>query len=275
MQLLRVLHVFRNTPLGRETLLGTIHLCRRTGMQLYLYRPEESRVTLQFENELVEVTLDSSYVRDRETAERHAEEIARSQQIPIHWVEPQHRLASTLPVIVDDFDLMTSPRSLIGPSQGGPLALLGARVRRLIRSAHHPVVVQPAPLLLWDRIVVFFAGSSHALCALAWARALAAAAGVEYRVFTQEEGPAVERATAALQAEGLLEEVRPRWTVWPRGPFENVLWEVPRTSLVVAGAFGSSGVKSRLFGSRTETLLSQLPNPLFLVGPNATTPRHG
>ncbi|NOZ78601.1 MAG: hypothetical protein GXP48_05370 [Acidobacteria bacterium] len=272
MRLKRVLHVFRNTPVGRETLLGALHLCSMTGMQLYLYRPEVPRFTLQFEDELIEVPLDASYVQDHRTAKRHAEELCAGKRSTIHWIKTHHQLASTLPVIPDDFDLMTCPHSLAGQGHERGGGIVGSRVRRLIRTAPHPVIILPAPLVEWDQITVFFEGSSHAVCALAWARALAKAAGMTYQVFTQDEGHAVARASQALESNGWLKEVQQRWRILPKGPFENNLWEVPRTSLVVAGAFGSSGVKARLFGSRTEMLLSQLVNPFFLVGPNARKP---
>lgn len=273
MRVKRVLHVFRNTPIGRETLLGAIQLCAKTGMQLYLYLPEEPRFTLQFEEELVEVPLDGSYVTDRGTARRHAEGLADEARVKIHWVKPHHRLASTLPVLAGEFDLMTCPRLLTDPSQGIAPGLLGSRVRRLIRSANHPVIVLPAPALDWDHITVFFAGSEHALRALAWARRLAAAAGVDYRVFTHGEKDGVERARRALESAGFLDEVRPRWSILDERSFAASLWNVPRRSLVVAGAFGTGAVKARLFGSRTELLLARLPNPLFLAGPNARAPK--
>ena len=272
MRLKRVLHVFRNTPIGRETLLGALHLCSMTGMQLYLYRPHTPRFTLQFADELIEIPLDASFIRDQRTARRHAEELAAQKRTVIHWVDTHHQLASTMPVIRDDFDLITSPHSIGGPGQDGSAAFVGSGVRRLIRTAHHPVVILPAPLVEWDQISVFFAGSSHAVCALAWARALSKAAGVPYQVLTHDEGKAVANASKALEANGWLKEVQPHWHILPKGSFENNLWEVPRTSLVVAGAFGSSGVKARLFGSRTELLLSSLVTPFFLVGPNARRP---
>ena len=272
MRLKRVLHVFRNTPIGRETLLGALHLCSMTGMQLYLYRPEAPRFALQFDTELIEIPLDASYVRDHRTAKRHADELSAGKRAPIHWIKTHHQLASTLPVIPDDFDLMTCPHSLAGQGQDGGGGNVGSRVRRLIRAARHPVVILPAPLVEWDEISVFFAGSSHAVCALAWAREIAKAAGIPYRVFTHDEGDAVARASQALESNGWLKEVQPHWRILPKGSFENNLWEVPRTSLVVAGAFGSSGVKARFFGSRTEMLLSRLANPFFLVGPNARKP---
>ncbi len=272
MRLKRVLHVFRNTPIGRETLLGALHLCSSTGMQLYLYRPHTPRFTLQFANELIEIPLDASFTRDQRTARRHAEELSAEHHTVIHWVSNHHQLASTLPVIPDTFDLMTSPHSIAGPGQQGSAAFVGSRVRRLIRTAHHPVVILPAPFVPWDRITVFFAGSSHAVCALAWARAIAQASGVPYQVLTHDEGNAVAKASQALESNGWLKDIQANWRILPKGAFENNLWDVPRTSLIVAGAFGSGGVKARLFGSRTELLLSQLVNPFLLVGPHATMP---
>ena len=272
MHLSRVFHVFRNTPLGRETTLGAAYVCRRTGGQLYLYRPTQPRFTLQLKDELVEVTLDGSYVADLSTVESHATALLEAEGVPLRWLAPSHMLASTMPVLAGDFDLMTCPRSLSDPPAGLAPGLLGTRVRRLVRAAPFPLLILTTPFVEWDTITVFFAGSAHAVRALTWARDLAAAAGAPCTVITHDEGNALERATTALEQNGWLEEVQPRWQVLTTGQFNDCLWEVPRTALVVAGAFGHSGIKARLLGSRTELLQSALPNPLLLVGPRAKIP---
>jgi len=241
-------------------------------MQLYLHRPTVPRFTLQLEDELVEVTLDNSYVSDSKTVSEHAAALLGQADMHVRWVEPLHQLASTMPVLRGDIDLMTCPRSLSGPPSGLAPGLLGSRVRRLVRAAPFPLLILTAPLVEWDRVTVFFAGSDHAVRALAWGRAIATAAGVPYTVFVQEEGNALERAEQALHRLGWFEEVQQHWKILASGPFLDQLWGVSRTALVVAGAFGHSGVKARLLGSRTELLQSALPNPLLLVGPKAQAP---
>jgi nucleotide-binding universal stress UspA family protein len=268
----RVFHVFQNTPLGREMLLGAVHLCRSTGAQLYLFRPVEPRFTIQLADELIEVPLDSTYLESPETAKQHADDLVSGAGLRPHWVEPSHRLASTMPVLLAEFEILACSRSFSDPPSRLAPGQLGSHIRRLIKTGRFPVLILSSPTLEWDRLTVFFGGSQHALKALAWARTVATAAGLDYTVFTEQENGTVDRAEAVLADAGWLEEVRPRWQIIPAGSFPSSLWQVPRTSLVVAGAFGQGALKARLFGSRVELLQSQLPNPLLLVGPSSDPP---
>lgn len=272
MRFKRVLHVFRNTPQGRETLLGAAELCHATRSQLHVYLPGEPRFTLQLDADLIEVPLDRSYTLDPETARRHAEEALERTGVTAHWVEPSHRLASTMPVIQARFHVMSCPRSLSTPAPSPLPVTLGSRVRRLVRSAPFPLLIPTAPHLGWSRVTAFFAGSKHALRALLWARDIASNAGVPLEILTHAERGAVRQAERALKESGLEESLGPHWRVLEAPAFTSLLWEVPRESLVVAGAFGRSGVKAQFLGSRTEAMLAHLPNPLFLVGPAAPAP---
>ena len=264
----RIFHVFRNTPNGRETLASAARLCRQTGLQLHLWIPEETRFTLQLEDDLVEIPLDTSYRLDPETARDHALEVVGGFGITPHWVSSTHLLASTMPVVQARYHLMSCPRVL----STAPVGALGNRVRQLVRVAPFPMVVFPAPALPWDGITVFFGGSAHSLRALGWARALSRHSGLPLRVITHDTGDAVHRCRAALEEAGLLDEIDPAWSRVAASSFTSLLWDVRPTEMVVAAAFGRSGVKARLFGSRTEMLQAHLPNPLLLVGPRAAGP---
>ncbi len=264
----RIFHVFRNTPNGRETLGAAARLCRATGLQLHLWIPEETRFALQLENDLVEIPLDDSYRVDPETAREHAISVLSRFDVAPHWAESTHLLASTMPVIQARYHLMSCPRVL----STAPVGALGNRVRQLVRMAPFPIAIFPSPAPPWDRLAVFFGGSSHALRALAWARWLADHSDLPLEVITHDEGNAVERCAAALEEAGLLEEIQPVWRRLKAPSFHALLWEVAPTSLVVAAAFGHAGVKARLFGSRTEILQAHLPNSLLLVGPRTPGP---
>ncbi len=272
MWLKRVLHVFRNTPQGRETLLGAAEFCRTSRMQLHVYVPVEPRFTLQLDADLIEIPLDRSYTLDPDTARRHGQMILETAGVPARWVEPSHKLASTMPVVEGRFHVMSCPRSLSTPSPGPFPGSLGNRVRRLVRSAPFPLLIPTVPHLAWDSVTVFFAGSEHALRALLWARGIAESAGLPIQILTHDEPGAAREAERALEAVGLLETLGPLWRVVDAPSFTSLLWEVQRESLVVAGAFGHSGVKAHFLGSRTEAILAHLPNPLFLVGPSAPGP---
>ncbi len=267
MRLKRIFHVFRNTPLGRETLLGAAHLCRLTGMELDVYIPREERFALHLGGDLVEIRLDRSYLTSPGTAEGRVRALLEPLGVLHRLVGPDHRVASTLPEVPVDFELMSCPRSLVEPPTALAPGRLGAAVRRLVRSAPFPVAVMPVPAIEWDRVAVMVGGSEPALAALAWARGVADAADVPLEVLTVDEEEARERAREALSRAGFEEGPGRSWRVVP-GPFEEALWEVPRTALVFAGAFGQRGIRAKLLGSRAETIQRTLPNPLVLVGPS-------
>ena len=58
----QIFHIFRNTPFGRETLLQSIYFCKMTGTSLIIYIPEFTKFLMYFDNEVVQVDLDSSYL---------------------------------------------------------------------------------------------------------------------------------------------------------------------------------------------------------------------
>jgi hypothetical protein len=53
-----LLHIFRNTPFGRETLLQSAYFCHRTQLPLSIYLPESKSFLLYFDSEVVQVDLD-------------------------------------------------------------------------------------------------------------------------------------------------------------------------------------------------------------------------
>ena len=57
----KLFHIFRNTPLGRETLLQSIYFCQKIGVLPTIYIPEFTKFLMYFENDVVQV--DISLVR--------------------------------------------------------------------------------------------------------------------------------------------------------------------------------------------------------------------
>ena len=64
----QLLHIFRNNPLGRETLLQSLYFCKTMGVAPVIYIPEHTKFLMYFENDVVQVDLDSSYLTSPETA---------------------------------------------------------------------------------------------------------------------------------------------------------------------------------------------------------------
>jgi hypothetical protein len=48
-----LLHVFRNTPLGRETLMQSLHFCRTLDIGLDIYIPDAMSFMMYFDDEAV------------------------------------------------------------------------------------------------------------------------------------------------------------------------------------------------------------------------------
>src|SRR6056297_724358 len=76
---LQLLHIFRNTPLGRELMLQSAYFCRLLKILPVIYVPQYMKFLMYFENDVVQVDLDGSYLRSPSTARDHAAEIIRQQ----------------------------------------------------------------------------------------------------------------------------------------------------------------------------------------------------
>ena len=59
---LKVLHVFRNTPLGKETLRQAADFVKKTNSTLHVYIPTLDRFLMYFPDAIVEIKLDKSYL---------------------------------------------------------------------------------------------------------------------------------------------------------------------------------------------------------------------
>ena len=99
----KLFHIFRNTPLGRETLLQSIYFCQQMGVSPTVYIPESTKFLMYFENDVVQVDLDSSYLSDADTAVAHVEALLRAAQIKPDLFRPRNFTASTLPDIPTSF----------------------------------------------------------------------------------------------------------------------------------------------------------------------------
>jgi len=48
-----LLHVFRNTPKGREVLMQSLYFCKLTGVSIVIYIPEHTKFLMYFDNDAV------------------------------------------------------------------------------------------------------------------------------------------------------------------------------------------------------------------------------
>ena len=183
----RLLHIYRNTPFGRETLMQSIYFCKATNTPLKVYIPGFRQFLMYFQNTVVTVDLDEAFLRSPETAKSHAEGIIRAAGLLPQFVEPRGFTASTLPDLPVDLSYMTCPRSISDLSTRIGLGYIGPRVRAIIRHADFPILI-PAPVYKeWNSITVFFGGSANAVAAFRLGRRISDLCGYPLRMFTQGE----------------------------------------------------------------------------------------
>lgn len=267
----RLLHVFRNTPLGRETLLQSLHFCRTMGVAIQIYIPEFKQFIMYFDHDMVQVDLDGSYLTSPDTAESHARQLAEAFGITPTFFVPKNFTASQLPDIPTHFNYMCCPRSISDLSSKIGLGYIGPKVRRIIQSSTFPVFMTGGAFKEWKSIMVFYGGSINANKALRWGIHLSACAGLPLDLFTFAQGNTDSYYNDRISEAGLAEALKQRLRDWYRvnkGSFEESLYTVPHDALLVVGAYGHGLIKEFLFGSKMETIQSWMPNNMLLVGPN-------
>ena len=269
----QLFHIFRNTPLGRETFLQSLYFCQQIKATPVVYIPEFIKFLMYFDNDVVQVDLDESYLTDQSTAEAHARELLESHDLKAKFLIPKNYTASTLPDIPTNFDFMCCPRSISDLSSKIGLGYIGPRVRRIVTSARFPVLVTSPVYKPWTRLAVFFGGSANALNALKLGLRIARETGKALDIFTQAENRSREDYESIIRDHHLEEEIermQSRWVFFDKGAFETNLYEVPHDALVILGAYGHSLIRNLVFGSKMEKIQSTISNNLLIVGPHYT-----
>jgi len=269
----KLFHIFRNTPLGRETLLQSIYFCQQMGVTPTVYIPESTKFLMYFENDVVQVDLDTSYLNDPDTALPHAEQLLEAARIKPDLFRPKNYTASTLPDIPTNFEFMCCPRSISDLSSKIGLGYIGPRVRRIIQAARFPVLITSPVFKPWKHIAVFFGGSANAVNALRLGIRVAKVTQMNLDVYTQTGRSKPEEYHGIVQEHRLdeaLDGVLDRWTFFEKGRFEDNLFEVPHDALVVLGAYGHGLIRDIMFGSMMEKIQSTISNNLLIAGPRYT-----
>ncbi|MDL1968220.1 MAG: universal stress protein [Deltaproteobacteria bacterium] len=267
----QLFHIFRNTPLGRETLLQSIYFCKQVGASLIIYLPEFTKFLMYFENDVVQIDLDDSYLTSPGTTLKHVKELLDQGKIKARFLEPKNFTASTLPDISTNFDFMCCPRSISDLSSKIGLGYIGPRVRRIVNSARFPVLITSPVFKKWRSIAVFFGGSANAINALKLGFRISRASEMPLSVYTQMENASKESYEEIIKNENLEEEMDryvTEWHMFERGKFKQNIYDVPHDALVVLGAYGHSLIRNIFFGSKMEKIQSTITNNLLIAGPN-------
>jgi len=269
----QLFHIFRNTPFGRETLLQSIYFCNQVGAKPVVYIPKHSKFLMYFENDVVQVDLDQSYLTQPKTARAHASELLIQGGLKPRFLTPKNFTASTLPDIPTHFDIMCCPRSISDLSSKIGLGYIGPRVRGIVKSARFPVLITSPAYKEWHKIMVFFGGSANAVNALRLGLQISRLTGMPLDMFTQVEKGQQKKYEQAITKQNLEEDVSQhvnQWHKFKKGKFEENLYAVPHDALVVLGAYGHGLIRDIFFGSKMETIQSTITNNLLISGPKYT-----
>lgn len=270
----KLFHIFRNTPLGRETLLQSIYFCQMADAAPVVYIPQHTKFLMYFENDVVQVDLDASYLTAQNTAEPHAAELLTLNGLTPDFFVPRNFTASTLPDIPTHFDFMCCPRSISDLSSKIGLGYIGPRVRRIVKEAHFPVLLTSPVFKPWKSISVLFGGSANGLNALRLGLRLHRVSGLPLHIFTHMEGKSEDEYRSIARNEQLVDDLDRHveaWRFFDDGPIEENLYEVPHDALAVVGSVGHGLIKDLVFGSTVEKIQSVLTNNLLIVGPKYTS----
>lgn len=269
----QLFHIFRNTPLGRETLLQSIYFCNQVGASPVVYIPKHTKFLMYFDNDVVQIDLDESYLTAPKTALPHATELLTQGAIKPRFLAPKNFTASTLPDIPTHFDIMCCPRSISDLSSKIGLGYIGPRVRRIVKSAHFPVLITSPAYKEWHSIMVFFGGSANAVRALRLGLQISRLTGMPLDIFTQVEKGQLKKYEQVIENENLQEDIARQvnqWHKFTKGKFEESLYAVPHDALVVLGAYGHGLIRDIIFGSKMEIIQSMITNNLLISGPKYT-----
>ncbi len=262
-------HVYRNIPMGRETLMQSIYCCKLLDMGLTAYIPESKQFLMYFENDAVQVDLDSSYLAFPETAADRVRALAEEEGVRIRFYRPRHYTAREFPDIRPDFDFMTCPRSISDLSSKIGLGFIGQKVRRIIQSARFPVLM-PSPVFKpWQSLVVMFGGSDNSLTALRFGLWMARKSELPLKILTHLEA-GEDTYLDRVRKAGLemdVEKTATNWQMLNHGSFEENLYAIPHDALVLMGAYGRGRIRKAFFGSKLEKSQSMLCNNLLITGP--------
>lgn len=267
----QILHVFRNSPFGREVFLQSLYFAKNTNTSPKVYIPVFRQFLMYFRSTVVTVDLDNAFLRSPKTARKNAEEMINNVGFKPDFLIPESFTAGSIPVLPTDFTYMCCPRSISDLSTKIGLGYIGPKVRIIIKNSTFPILI-PSPVFKeWKSISVFFGGSDTAIKAVQLGMHIKKICGFPLHIFTQAEHHGRAYYQKTLEKNNLFKPIKKqevKWWFFDKGKFEDNLYNVPHDSLVIVGTLGHSLIREVLFGSKAETLQTILPNNLLLVSPN-------
>ncbi len=269
----KLLHIFRNTPFGRETFLQSLYFCKMINAYPVVYIPKSDKFLFYFSNDAVQVDLDSSYLSSPDTARGHVEALFEEMALSPRFYEPKNFTASSLPDVSTQFDYFACPRSVSDMSSKIGLGHIGPKVRRIVKHATFPVLMTSPVFKPWKSISVFFGGSRNAMTALKAGVKIAMASGLPLDLYTLKENLGEDHYRDLVAKEEIGEyasDLLRQWHFYEKADFDAMLYDVPHNSLIVLGAYGHGVIKDILLGSKLEQIQSTVTNNLLITGPHCS-----
>jgi len=266
-----LLHVFQNTPMGRETYFHALYFCEALDLGLTVYIPKEKHIDIKLGDETVRISLDASYLTAPESAATHASELAAARGVDLTLLDQHAPSQSDNPGAPEAFACMTCPRAVNDLAAKPGLGFIGAKVRQIINAAHFPVLVTSPVYKDWKNITVLYGGSANSIDALRLGLDIARQTGMPLNMLThlEETREFYQNTLEAAELTSAVNQSVADWQQFENGKFEDHLYAVPHDSLVLAGAYGHGIIKDLLFGSKLEKIQETLTNNILIVGPQA------
>jgi len=265
------LHIFRNTPFGRETFLHSIYFCKKMQLDLDVYIPVMKKFLFYFEHTTVEVDLDPSYYKFADTARQHAETILADCDFKANFLEPAAYTASNLPDLPSDHAFMTCPRVISDLSSKIGLGHIGSKVRDILRHAPFPVLISSQAFKKWKSVAVLFGDSGSSVKALRMAVRIAEISGMPLDIYTQADKGCdrrhYQKAITDNHMEQRIDSVLRQWHIYDDGDLIENLYDIPHDALIIMGIYGHGAIKDLFLGGTAENVQSTFPNAMLLTGP--------
>lgn len=298
----QMLHIFRNSPLGREVFLQSIYFSKKVNTQLEVYIPAYRQFIIYFKDKVVTVDLDRSFLQSRDSARKHVMELLQGENLTPHILQlrPEDYTSGSIPTLPTDNEFMCCPRTIRNVSTKIRFGYIGSKIRTIISSAAFPILV-PSPVFKeWKSVTVFFGGSETSQKVVELGLKLSERSGFDLNIFTQAENLKQEayfkifkekvlKVKKGIGYESCADNVykfvtedesftpemnlhrrviqQAKWLFYNKGKFRHNLYYVPHDSLVVVGAHGHGIIKDMMFGSKMEIVQKTLANNLLIVGP--------
>jgi hypothetical protein len=107
-----LLHVYRNTSMGRETYLHSLYFCKKLNIALMVYIPPKTHFSMNLDNIKIRIDLDESYLNSPNSAVGRVKGLAKSNRVDVSIISEKSSCLSGLPDLHKAVSFMTCPRSI-------------------------------------------------------------------------------------------------------------------------------------------------------------------